>query len=300
MALKTEALGLAVMAELPLVVIDVQRGGPSTGLPTKTEQTDLSQALNGRNGESPLVVMAASTPANCFDYTFAASKIALEHMTPVILLTDAFLGNGASLWRIPKLADLPEIKPSTVPASLAGKYNATMRDPETKARLWAYPGMEGFAHRNGGLEKDINKGNLSIVPENHEKMVLVREAKIAKIADYIPEVQIEAYTSDDADLLVIGWGSTHGHLMSAITELNKAGAKIALAHFNYIQPLPKNTEAILRKYPKKVVCELNRGQFANYLRSKIENITLLQYNKVQGQPFTATELKEHFTTLLAK
>ena len=301
LALKSEALGLAVMAELPLVVIDVQRGGPSTGLPTKTEQTDLSQALYGRNGESPLVVMAASTPANCFDYTFAASKIALEHMTPVILLTDAFLGNGASLWRIPALVDLSEIKPSTLPASLGDtKYCTTMRDAETNVRYWAYPGIEGFAHRNGGLEKDFDKGSLSTIATNHEKMVKTREAKIAKIAADIPDLEIEGYQGADAELLVIGWGSTHGHLMSAITDLNKSGKKIALAHFHYINPLPRNAEAVIRKYKKAVVCELNRGQFANYLRSKIENITLLQYNKVQGQPFTAGELTEHFTTLLAQ
>ena len=296
LALKSEAIGLAVMSELPLVIVDVMRGGPSTGLPTKTEQTDLSQALYGRNGESPVVVMAASTPANCFDYTFMASKIALEHTTPVILLTDAFLGNGASLWRIPKLAELPEIKPSTIPTSFSGKFNACVRNEETKVRYWAYPGMEGYAHRNGGLEKDYDKGSLSTVPVNHEKMVKTREAKIAKIADYIPELKVEG--DEDADLLVIGWGSTHGHLMSAITELNKTGKKIALAHFHYINPLPKNTAEIIRKYKKVVVCELNRGQFANYLRSKVENVHFHQYNKVQGQPFTSNELKECFTKLL--
>ncbi len=296
LALKSEAIGLAVMAELPIVIIDVMRGGPSTGLPTKTEQTDLSQALYGRNGESPVVVMSASTPANCFDYAFAAAKIALEHMTPVILLTDSFLGNGASLWRIPKLAELQMITPSTIPASFTGKFNACVRNEETKVRYWAAPGTEGFAHRNGGLEKDYDKGSLSTVAPNHEKMVKTREAKIAKISDYIPEIQVEG--DEEGDLLVIGWGSTHGHLMSAITDLNKTGKKIALAHFNYINPLPKNTEEIIRKYKKVVVCELNCGQFANYLRSKVENVHYHQYNKVQGQPFTAYELKECFTKLL--
>ncbi len=297
LALKSEAIGLAVMAELPLVVVDVMRGGPSTGLPTKTEQTDLSQALYGRNGESPVAIVAPSTPANCFDYTFAAAKIALEHMTPVIVLSDAFLGNGASLWRIPKLAELPEITPSATPTtSFAGKFNACIRNEETKVRYWAYPGIEGYAHRNGGLEKDYDKGSLSTIPGNHEKMVKTREEKIEKIADYIPELKVEG--NDDADLLVIGWGSTHGHLMSAVNEMNKEGKKTALAHFNYINPLPKNAAEVIRKYKKVVVCELNRGQFANHLRSKVEKVHFNQYNKVQGQPFTVSELKECFTKLL--
>ena len=296
LALKSEAIGLGVMAELPLVVVDVMRGGPSTGLPTKTEQTDLRQALYGRNGESPVVVIAPSTPANCFDYTFTAAKIALEHTTPVIVLSDAYLGNGTSLWKIPQLADLPEIKPIGLPDSFSGKFNACIRNEETKVRYWAYPGLEGYAHRNGGLEKDYEKGSLSTVATNHEKMVKTRAAKVEKIADHIPLLKIEGI--EDADLLVIGWGSTHGHLMSAVSELNRSGRKIALAHFNYIYPLPRNAAEVIRKYKKTVVCELNSGQFADYLRTKVELVHYHQYNKVQGQPFTVSELIECFTKLL--
>ena len=295
LALKSEAIGLAVMAELPLVVIDVMRGGPSTGLPTKTEQTDLLQALYGRNGESPAVVMAASTPDDCFYYAFMASKIALEHMTPVILLTDAFIGNGTSLWKLPKLADLPEIKPNFVKPGMEN-YKVTSRDEKTNARYWSIPGVEGFAHRNGGLEKDFYTGSISTDPENHQKMVDTREAKVNYISNVIPELKIEG--NKNAELLVIGWGGTHGHLMSAVGLLNKKGKKVALANFNYINPLPKNTVELIQRYKKVVVCELNSGQFATFLRSKVPGVEFLQYNKVQGQPFTATELEEHLMTLL--
>ena len=295
LALKSEAIGLAVMAELPLVVIDVMRGGPSTGLPTKTEQTDLLQALYGRNGESPAVVMAAGTPDNCFHYAFMASKIALEHMTPVILLTDAFIGNGTSLWKLPKLAHLPEINPHYVKSDMEN-YKVTSRDEKTKVRYWSVPGMEGFGHRNGGLEKDYYTGAISTDPENHQKMVDTREEKINNISQFIPESKIEGST--DAELLVIGWGGTQGHLMSAINSIINKGGKVALAHFNYINPLPKNTIEVIQSYKKVVVCELNSGQFATFLRSKVPAVEFLQYNKVQGQPFTATELEEHFTLLL--
>ena len=295
LALKSEAIGLAVMAELPLVVIDVMRGGPSTGLPTKTEQTDLLQALYGRNGESPAVVMAAGTPDDCFHYAFMASKIALEHMTPVILLTDAFIGNGTSLWKLPTLAELPEIKPNYVKPDMEN-YKVTSRDEKTNVRYWSVPGVEGFAHRNGGLEKDYYSGAISTDPENHQKMVDTREAKINYISTVIPELKIEGDSS--ADLLVIGWGGTHGHLMSAVSSLNKKGEKVALANFNYINPLPKNTVELIQRYKKVVVCELNSGQFATFLRSKVPAVEFLQFNKVQGQPFTATELEEHFVTLL--
>ena len=295
LALKSEGIGLAVMAELPLVVIDVQRSGPSTGMPTKTEQTDLLQALYGRNGESPVPVIAASTPANCFHYAFMASKIALEHMTPVILLTDAFIGNGASLWKLPKMADLPAIKPNFVTSGMAGKVNATSRDEKTKARYWSFPGMEGFAHRNGGLEKDINKGGITTDGVIHEKMVKARAAKIDYIANVIPDVEV---TGDkDAELLVIGWGSTLGHLTSAVETLNENGKKAALAHFTYINPLPKNTAEVIRQYKKVVVCELNSGQFANFLRSKVPGMEFLQYNKIQGQPFMVSELVEYLNTI---
>jgi 2-oxoglutarate ferredoxin oxidoreductase subunit alpha len=294
LALKTEAIGLAVMAELPLVIIDVQRGGPSTGLPTKTEQTDLSQALYGRNGESPLVVIAPSTPSDCFHITYMASKIALEHMTPVIVLTDGFIGNGSSLWRLPKLAELPSITPNFVKPGMEG-IKVTARNEDTKVRYWSYPGMEGFEHRNGGLEKDYTTGAISSHPENHELMVHTRQEKIDYISNVIPELVVEG--DPDAELLVIGWGSTHGHLFSAVRRLNRKGQKVAFAHFNYLMPLPKNTLEVLNKYPRKVVCELNNGQLAAYLRNKLPG-EYLQYNKVQAQPFTVNELEDHFSSLL--
>lgn len=294
LALKAEAIGLAVMAELPIVIVDVMRGGPSTGLPTKTEQTDLLQALYGRNGESPVVVMAASTPANCFHYAFMASKIAVEQMTPVILLTDAFIGNGSSLWKLPKLAELPEINPNYAKPGMEG-IKVTARDPETMARYWCIPGTPGFEHRNGGLEKDYTSGAISSDPLNHEKMVETRQAKIDYISNVIPEVKVEG--NPEADLLLIGWGSTHGHLITAVNEINKNGGKVALAHFNYINPLPKNTAELIKKYKKVLVCELNSGQFASFLRTKVPG-EYLQYNKVQGQPFQASELEEQISSLL--
>ena len=296
LALKAEAIGLAVMAELPLVVIDVMRGGPSTGLPTKTEQTDLLQALYGRNGESPAVVMAAGTPDECFHYAFMASKIALEHMTPVILLTDAFIGNGTSLWKLPKLAELPAIKPNYVKPGMEETTKVTTRDEKSLVRFWSHPGMEGFGHRNGGLEKDYTTGCISTDPLNHEKMVNARQAKVEYISNFLPELKVEGDAS--ADTLVIGWGGTHGHLMSAVNNLNKDGKKIALAHFNYINPLPKNTVETIQRYKKVVVCELNSGQFATFLRSKVPGVEFLQYNKVQGQPFTVAELEADFSELL--
>ncbi|VBB47547.1 2-oxoglutarate oxidoreductase subunit KorA [uncultured Paludibacter sp.] len=295
LALKSEAIGLAVMAELPLVIIDVQRSGPSTGMPTKTEQTDLLQALYGRNGESPVAVIAPGTPDDCFHYTYMASKIALEHMTPVIVLTDAFLGNGTSLWKLPKLAELPEINPNYVKDGMQG-CKVTARDEKTKVRYWAIPGTAGFEHRNGGLEKDYYKGSISTDPVNHQLMVDTRAAKIKNISEFIPELSV--YGSLDADLLVVGWGGTRGHLMSAVNQIIKDGKKVALAHFNYINPLPKNTSEVFKKYKKILVCELNSGQFATYLRSQVPGVDITQYNKVQGQPFTVSELVEKFETIL--
>ena len=282
LSLKSEAIGLAVIAELPLVVIDVQRGGPSTGLPTKTEQTDLLQAIYGRNGESPAVVIAASSSANCFDYAYQASKIALENMTPVILLTDTYLANGTGLWRIPKLSELPDIHSQSVPKELNGNYNPALRD-ERGVRYWAYPGMEGYEHRNIGLERDAEKGTISTNPENHQRMVLARQAKIQQVANQIPLLQVQG--NPQSDTLLIGWGSTEGHLLAASEQLN-----CALAHFNYIHPLPKNTEEVLRQYQRIVVCELNSGQFAAYLRSKIEGLQLEQYNEMTAQPFSVDRI----------
>ena len=282
LSLKSEAIGLAVMAELPLVVIDVQRGGPSTGLPTKTEQTDLMQAIYGRNGESPAVVVAASSAANCFDYAYHAAKIALENMTPVVLLTDTYLANGTGLWRIPKMSELPDIHVQTVPEELKGTYNPALRD-EHGVRYWAYPGLEGYEHRNIGLERDAEKGVISTNPDNHQRMVLTRQAKIEQVAEQIPLLEVQGNT--DSDTLLIGWGSTEGHLHAAANELN-----CALAHFNYIHPLPKNTAELLRKYKRLIVCELNSGQFAQYLRGKIEGLHFEQYNEMTAQPFAVDRI----------
>ena len=287
LSLKSEAIGLAVMAELPLVVVDVQRGGPSTGLPTKTEQTDLLQALYGRNGECPAVVLAASSSANCFDFAYEACKIALENMTPVILMTDTYLANGTALWRIPKSADLPAIRPQSVPEELKGKYNPALRD-ERGVRYWAYPGMEGFEHRNIGLERDAQRGTISTNPENHEMMVQVRQAKIAQIADRIPELKVIASKGEGQkakDTLLVGWGSTEGHLHAAANELG-----CDLAQFNYICPLPKNTREVLSQYKRIIVCELNTGQFAAYLRAQFPSLPIEQYNEIQGQPFAVERI----------
>ncbi|HJF42933.1 2-oxoacid:acceptor oxidoreductase subunit alpha [Coprobacter fastidiosus] len=298
LALKSEAIGLAVMAELPLVIIDVQRGGPSTGLPTKSEQTDLLQALYGRNGESPVVVLAASTPTNCFDMAFATSKIALEHMTPVILLTDAFIANGSSAWRIPEMEEYPEIHPQYVYNDLLkDNWKPYKRNPETNVRYWAIPGTEGFMHRLGGLEKDCITSAISTDPANHQKMTDMRQAKIDYIANEIPELEILG--NPEADLLVVGWGGTYGHLYSAVESMNAIGKKVAMVHFNYINPMPKNTEEILRRYKKVVVCELNNGQFATQLCAKIPGLTnVSRFNKVQGQPFMVSELTDHFSKLM--
>lgn len=288
LALKSEAIGLGVMSELPVVVIDVQRGGPSTGLPTKTEQTDLLQALYGRNGESPVCVIAASSSDDAFHYAFMAAKIALEHMTPVILLSDAYIGNGSALWRLPKLADLPEIHPHIATEAQRENFRATTRDPQTDVRYWAFPGMEGFEHRNGGLEKDFDRANISTDSKNHGKMVATRAAKIEKIADSLPLLKVEG--DAEADTLLVGWGSTHGHLLCAANELNAKGLRTALVHFNYINPLPKNTAEVLHRYKKIVVCELNSGHFAAYLRSKIDGLNIVQLNKIEGQPFQVNEI----------
>lgn len=295
--LKSEAMNLAVIAELPLVVINVQRGGPSTGLPTKSEQTDLLQALYGRNGESPMPVIAATSPTNCFDAAYMAAKIALEHMTPVVLLTDAFVANGSAAWKLPNLSEYPAITPPYVTPNMAETWTAFQRNPETGVRYWAIPGTEGFMHRIGGLEKSNETGVISTDPENHEKMTLLRQAKIDKIADSIPNVEVQG-DADDADLLIVGWGGTYGHLYLAMEHLRKEGKKVALAHFEYINPLPKNTAEVLKKYKKVIVAEQNLGQFAGYLRMKVPGVALSQFNQVKGQPFVTSELVNAFTKLL--
>ncbi len=293
LALKAEAIGLAVMAELPLVIVDVQRGGPSTGLPTKTEQTDLRQALYGRNGESPIVVIAATSPTNCFDSAYWASKLALEHITPVILLTDSYIANGASAWKIPNLKDYPAIAPHTIDQYNGNEWNVASRDEDTYARFWAPAGTEGYTHRIGGLERDYNTGAISTDPDNHQKMVDTRKNKIAKIAEYIPEQVILGDQS--ADTIVVGWGGTYGHLREAIEQMNNNNQKIALAHFSFISPLPKNTEDILRKYKKVIVAEQNNGQFAGYLAEQFSNLPIVKYNVVNGQPFEVNDLVDFFT-----
>ena len=288
LALKSEGIGLAVMAELPLVVIDVQRGGPSTGLPTKTEQTDLLQALYGRNGESPLVVVAPASPTDCFDMAFEASRIAMEHMTPVILLSDAFIGNGSSAWRVPDESDFPEIHPHYVPDEVRDAWKPYLRDEATMARYWAIPGTEGLAHRLGGLEKDYCTSALSIDPVNHERMVMARKEKVAKIAYDIPQLDVKCDT--DADTLLIGWGGTYGHLYTAAQELNKMGKKVAFAHFRYINPLPTNTLEVLSRYKNVICAELNTGMMADYLQSRFGGLQIKRINKIQGQPFLVQEI----------
>lgn len=294
LALKSEALGLSVMAELPLVVVNVQRGGPSTGLPTKTEQSDLLQTLYGRNGESPVVVLAASTPSDCFYYAYLSCKIALERMVPVVLLTDGFLGNGSEPWRIPDMDELPEIAPRIAKSNEV--FKAYKRDEYTLAREWAFPGMEGFQHRIGGLEKNI-EGTVSHDPENHQKNSEIREAKVQKVAEMIPELEI-CGDEGGGDLLVVGWGGTYGHMISSVREMRMEGKSVSLAHFNFIKPLPSNTEEVFSKFRKIVVCELNLGQFASYLRDKIPGVEYHQVNKLKGLPFTVSELKENFEKLL--
>jgi len=296
LALKGEALGLAIMVELPLVVVDVQRGGPSTGLPTKTEQSDLLQAMYGRNGESPLIVIAASTPANCFNFAYEAARLALEHMTPVILLTDGYIANGSAPWKIKKVAEMPAIKTNKISQS-SENWHPYDRDIATLARKWAIPGTPGLEHRIGGLEKDAISGNISYDPMNHEKMVGIRAEKIERVKNNIPDLEIEF--AQEGDLLVIGWGGTYGTLHSAVKQLNQEGyTSIGLAHFNYINPMPKNTEYLLSKFKKIVVCELNNGQFASILMIKFSQFEFLKYNKIQGLPFSNDDLTQKFKELV--
>lgn len=293
--LKSEAMNLAVITELPLVIVDVQRGGPSTGLPTKSEQTDLLQVLYGRNGESPMPVIAATSPTNCFDSAYMACKIALEYMTPVVLLTDAYIANGSAAWRLPDLKEYPSIVPPYVKPEMAGSWTPFQR-AENGVRYWATPGMEGFMHRIGGLEKSNENGAISTEPENHHLMTQLRAQKVERIADIIPDLKVEG--EEDADLLIVGFGGTYGHLHSAMDTLNRSGYKAALAHFQFINPLPRNTEEVLCRYKKIVVAEQNMGQLAGYLRMKIEGIRLHQFNQVKGQPFVVQELVEAFTELI--
>ena len=295
--LKSEAMNLAVIDELPLVIVDVQRGGPSTGLPTKSEQTDLLQALYGRNGESPMPVVAATSPTDCFDAAYMAAKIALEHMTPVILLTDAYVANGSAAWKLPNIDELPEIHPHYAPAEMKGNYTPYKRDEETLVRYWAIPGQEGYTHILGGLEKDGDTGAISTDPENHDKMCRLRAGKVERIP--VPDLEVLG-DKDDADLLIVGFGGTYGHLYTAMEELRKKGYKVASTQFKYINPLPKNTAEVLTKYKKVVVAEQNLGQLAAYLRGKVDGKKLYQFNQVKGQPFVVAELTKAFEEIINK
>lgn len=296
LALKGEAIGLAIMTELPLVIVDVQRGGPSTGLPTKTEQSDLMQAMYGRNGESPLIVIAASTPSNCFNFAYEAARLALEHMTPVILLTDGYIANGSAPWKIKTVAEMPEIKNNRITV-VKENWHPYDRDENTLARNWAIPGTEGLEHRIGGLEKDAVTGNISYDPSNHEKMTEIRAAKIERVKFNIPDLETEFY--NEGDLLVIGWGGTYGSIHSAVKHFNEEGDnKVGYAHFNYINPMPKNTSEILSKFKKILVCELNSGQFASILKIKHSEFEFLQFNRIQGLPFANEDLIQKFKELV--
>ena len=283
-----------MMTELPIVIIDVQRGGPSTGLPTKTEQSDLMQAVYGRNGESPVIVIAASTPSNCFDFAYQAVKLALEHMTPVILLTDGFIANGAEPWRIKKLADMPPITLNM--ANKKESWSPYLRDDEKLARQWAIPGTKDLEHRIGGLEKQDVSGNVSYEPENHEIMVELRAEKVKRVANFIPELSVQG--ASEGDLLIVGWGGTYGSILTAFSELTKEYKNVGFAHFNYINPLPKNTEKVFSKYKTILVCELNSGQFVRLLKGELSQFNYQQYNKVQGLPFSKKELINESTKYL--
>jgi len=295
LALKGEAIGLALMTELPLVIVNVQRGGPSTGLPTKTEQSDLLQAMYGRNGESPVIVIAASTPSDCFDYAYIAAKLTLEHMTPVILLTDGYIANGSEPWRIKSISDMPDIKTSLVNKG-SDSWHPYDRDNETLSRNWAIPGTPGLEHRVGGLEKDKITGNVSYIADNHEYMTNIRAEKVKRVENYIPDLKAEY--NEEGDLLVIGWGGTYGSLHSAVRKLDAKGFKVGHAHFHYINPFPKNTAEVLSKFKKIVVCELNKGQLSFVLKGRYPENEFLQYNKVMGLPFSVIDLEEKFKNII--
>jgi 2-oxoglutarate ferredoxin oxidoreductase subunit alpha len=275
-------------------VVNVQRGGPSTGLLTKTEQSDLGQALYGRNGDSPAIVIAACTPANCFHWAFEASRLAVEHMTPVILLSENYIANGAEPWKVKTLDELDEIVPNTVadPAD----WMPYKRDAETLARKWVTPGTRGLEHRIGGLEKEDGTGNVSYTPENHEKMTKLRAEKVQRVADDIPLQKLKG--NEAKKLLVVGWGGQFGALYGAVSDLQSEGKDIGFTHFNYINPLPKNCEEIFTQFDRILVCELNNGQFAHYLQAQFPMFRFERFNKTQGLPFKIKELKEKFNEIL--
>lgn len=295
LALKSEAMGLAVMLELPLVILNIQRAGPSTGLPTKTEQSDLLQAVYGRNGECPIPVIAASTPSSCFEVAYEAVKIAIEHMTPILVLSDGYIANGAEPWRFPKSADLPDIKIDILKSKENDeKFMPYFRD-DNLVRPWAVPGTKGLEHRIGSLEKEEFTGNISYDPENHQKMVKIREEKIERIADFIPEQSIDS-GKDSGKILILGWGSTFGSIKSAVVELIKEGLEVSHAHITYIKPFPKNLETLLHKFDKVLIPEINNGQLIKLIRDKYL-IDAIGFNKIKGTPFTKNELKEEVIKL---
>ncbi|MGD0709559.1 MAG: 2-oxoacid:acceptor oxidoreductase subunit alpha [Bacteroidales bacterium] len=294
-SLKSEAIGLAVMTELPLIIVNVQRGGPSTGLPTKSEQSDLLQALYGRNGEGPVIIVAASSPADCFYAAYEAAKLSMEHMTPAVCLTDGYIGQGSEVFQIPKVKDLPAINPPMAQAN-DKDFKPYRRDAETLVRKWALPGTEGLRHRIGGLEKLDIEGTVSTDPLNHQKMCEFREKKVEKVADFIPDQKLVG--DEKGEMLVVSWGGSYGSVYTAVKEMQAEGKKVSLAHFRNICPLPKNTKQILANFDKIIVCELNLGQFVKYLKINFPEYKYHQFNKVQGLPFMVNELKEQFYKLL--
>jgi len=293
-ALKTEAIGLAIATELPLVIIDVQRGGPSTGLPTKTEQADLLQAVYGRNSEAPLCVMAAATPGDCFHMTLEAVRVAVKYMTPVILLTDGYLANGAEPWRVPNVGELPKID-VTFRKEPEG-FHPFLRDPKTLARPWAIPGTPGLLHRIGGIEKDFNSGHISYDPDNHDKMCRTRAAKVAGIADDIPEQKIEI-GNDTGKLLVLGWGSTYGAIREAVQRCRDRGLDVSHAHVKYINPFPKNLGELLKRFERVLIPEMNLGQLVKVIRTEYL-IPAESFPKVKGQPFKIDEIEDKIRQMM--
>ena len=296
LALKSETISLAVMTELPLLIVDVQRGGPSTGLPTKTEQADLLMAMYGRHGEAPLPIVSVSSPADAFLATVEAVRIALKYMTPVILLSDGYIATSAEPWRIPDLSTLPDISvPFATVSNDPERFLPYLRDPQTLARPWAVPGTPGLQHRIGGLEKEDRTGNVSYTPANHQKMTLLREQKIARIADDIPEVVID--TDADADVLVIGWGSSFGAILAGVRRVRAKGHKVARVHLRHLNPFPKNLGDIVKRYPRVLVPELNRGHLWRLLRADFL-IDAISYSKVEGRPFKAAEIESRLMELI--
>jgi 2-oxoglutarate ferredoxin oxidoreductase subunit alpha len=298
--LKSEAIGLAVMTELPLVIIDVQRGGPSTGLPTKTEQADLLQAMYGRNGECPVAIIAPNSPADCFNMVFEAVRLAIGFMVPVMLLSDGYLANGAEPWLVPNAADLPRIK-VTHPDKPNGNGNGSpahfypYKRDERLVRQWAIPGTPGLEHRIGGLEKEDGTGNVSYDPANHEHMIKTRAQKVANIANDIPELKVDGPA--EGDLLVLGWGGTYGALATAVARAQRKGLKVSHAHFRYLNPMPRNTGDVLKRFKKVLIPELNNGQLSLLIRARYL-IDAVGLNKIQGRPFLVSEIEQKIEQLL--